>query len=205
MHPRVWALAGALTGWFAIVTQLILFLKTTTVSPAETIVRFFGYFTITTNILAALCLTLTALGIRSALSRPSSVYALTVYMLIVGIVYNIVLRPLWAPQGLQRLVDELLHSVQPVLLLLFWIFFTPKADLERRDFVPWLLYPIIYMAYIITLGAFTGHYPYPFADAGVLGYPRALMNGLWILFGAWALAWILLVTTRKWGPEGRVD
>jgi len=43
--------------------------------------------------------------------------AITVYITIVGLVYNVILRFLWKPEGLQFIVDELLHTVIPLLLL----------------------------------------------------------------------------------------
>src|SRR5690606_35617630 len=87
---------------------------------------------------------------------------------------------------------ELLHTVQPIGFMLFWICFISKDGLTWKGFLPWLLYPLLYILYVMILGALTAHYPYPFADASKLGYPKALLNGMGVLFLIATLALILL-------------
>ena len=177
---RIAASIGALLGWFAVITQLYLHIQNRPVPVGESLLRFFGYFTIDTNILCALCLTLIALQSNSRLGRffrkATTVTALTVYITIVGATYNVILRNTWNPQGMQKLVDELLHSVIPVYFVLFWLIFVPIENLKWKDAFPWLIYPIIYMIYALILGAFTKFYPYPFVDVNELGYNRSLLN-----------------------------
>jgi hypothetical protein len=112
---RIIALLGALPGWFAIITQLYLLIENRVVPVPETLLRFFAFFTIDTNIIVALCFTFIFLGSKYRLgrffSKASTVTAIAVYITIVGIVYNVILRSIWDPQGTQKLIDELLHSV----------------------------------------------------------------------------------------------
>ena len=42
------------------------------------------------------------------------------------------------------------------------------------------LFPAAYMVFALIRGAITDFYPYPCADVGVLGYPRVIVNGVWI-------------------------
>ena len=108
------ATIGSVAAWLALGLQFYLMLSNRTESIMETIIRFFSFFTILTNILVACCFTLLAIGKKqSFLTKPSSLSAVTVYILVVGIVYNLLLRSTWNPQGLQKVVDELLHSVIP--------------------------------------------------------------------------------------------
>jgi hypothetical protein len=88
------------------------------------------------------------------------------------------LRDLWDPQDWQLLADRLLHDIIPILYLLYWIIFVPKGLLRWKDALWWLIYPLIYIIYTITRGALCGWYPYPFIDAGKLGYAHTLRNGL---------------------------
>ena len=46
--------------------------------------------------------------------RPSVQAGTAVYIAIVGIVYQLLLRQLWNPQGAQWVADVLLHSIIPV-------------------------------------------------------------------------------------------
>ena len=102
--------------------------------------------------------------------------AVTTYIVIVGIVYNIVLRPLWKPTGLQKPVDELLHTIVPLLFLLQWIFFVKKNQLQYMALLPWLLYPLIYVIFVLTRGSFSGFYPYPFIDLNKLSILQVFTN-----------------------------
>lgn len=197
---RIVAFIGALIAWSAVLIQFYLLILNRVVSVPETIFRFFGYFTIDTNILVALCFTFIFLKKDTPrgkfISKPSTVTAIVVYITIVGIVYNIILRPLWKPQGLQMIIDEMLHSVTPVYFILFWVIFTPTKELKWKDAFSWLIYPILYMLYAIVLGAITKFYPYIFVDVSRHGYPKALSNAGLVLFAIFMLSLILIATGK---------
>ena len=197
---RIYASIGAVMGWFAVIMQFYLHMQNSPVPVGEKILRFFGYFTIDTNILCALCLTFIALQGNSELGKffrkATTVTALTVYITIVGITYNILLRNTWNPQGMQKLVDELLHSVIPVYFVLFWFIFVPSGHLKWKNSFPWLIYPILYMVYAITFGAITKFYPYPFVDVNELGYKKALINAGGILLVIFILSLALIATGK---------
>jgi hypothetical protein len=93
----------------------------------------------------------------------------------------VILRFLWAPTGLQKVVDELLHSVIPILVLLYWILFVPKKELEFKNIFPWLIFPLGYLIYTLIRGAFFNFYPYPFVDVILLGYNTVLLNSFCML------------------------
>jgi len=197
---KIIAFIGALLGWLAVITQFYLMMKNKVVSIPETTLRFFDFFTIDTNIIAALCFTYIVLGNKGRLGRffssASTITAITVYITIVGIVYNVVLRSTWNPQGMQKIVDELLHSVSPALFILFWLFFTPIEQLKWKNALPWLIYPIIYMTYAMLFGALTKFYPYPFVNVIVLGYNKALLNAGGILLVVFLLSLALIGTGK---------
>jgi len=200
---RIYASIGAVMGWFAVIMQFYLLMQNNPAPVKEKIFRFFGYFTIDTNILCALFLTFIALQSNSQLGRffrkATTATALTVYITIVGITYNILLRNTWNPQGMQKIVDELLHSVIPVYFILFWFIFVHSQDLKWKNAFPWLIYPILYIVYAIILGGITKFYPYPFVDVNELGYAKALTNSLIVLVLIYllSLALIGIGTTRK--------
>lgn len=198
MNNRIYACILALIGWLAVLAQLYLILANRVESLPITLLSFISYFTILTNILICLAFTTIALNSHvngeSFISKPSSLAAITVNIIIVAIVYNAVLRPIWDPQGLQRVVDELLHVVIPVLTLFYWLKFVPKAGLKWSSAFSWLIYPLIYFFFILIRGELTGVYPYPFCNVGVLGYPKVCINCLLIgaLFVGISLVFIAL-------------
>lgn len=180
-RSRIYPAVLSLLGWFALIAQYYLMIQNGTLPAGELTIRFFSYFTILTNLLVAICNTVLWLHPASRFfSRAGTQTAFTVYILVVGLIYNAVLRWLWQPQGLQWVVDELLHSVIPVLSLVYWGFYTAKRRLEWKQCWPWLLYPLFYFVYILVRGASSGFYPYPFIEVNRIGITQALMNALGI-------------------------
>jgi hypothetical protein len=204
---QVYAAIIAIFGWTAVILQFYLILLNRTTSVAETIVRFFSFFTILTNILAAACCTWLWLKPGSSrgqyFSRPGTLTAITVYITIVGLVYNLVLRSYWEPRGLQQIVDELLHSVMPSLFLIFWIVLVPKGKLQWKEVFPWLIYPLVYIVFIIVRGALSGFYPYPFIDVNKIAYHEALINTAGLLIGFLVLSLLLVGIGKLSRTTGR--
>lgn len=170
----------AVIGWIALALQLYLIIINRTASIPETLLRYFGFFTILTNILVAISCTLVYLkGVSengSFLTRPKTLTATAVYITIVGLIYNVILRFQWAPQGLAKLVDELLHSVIPILFIFFWAIVVPKKNIQWKNIPAWLIYPLAYLGYTLLRGSFANWYPYPFINVTDLGYSKALIN-----------------------------
>ena len=197
---RIIALLVALLGWFEILMQLYLMIENRVVPVPGTLLRFFAFFTIDTNIIVALCFSFIFLGNKTRLgrffSKASTVTAITVYITIVGIVYNVILRSEWDPQGMQKIVDELLHSVIPALFIIFWLVFVPIEQLKWKNAFPWLIYPVVYMSYAIIHGAITKFYPYPFVDVNKLGYNKALLNAGGVLLIIFLLSLSLIATGK---------
>jgi len=171
--------------WFAIILQLSI-LK-------ESVFNYISYFTILSNLLIAISLTAiilaphTKIGKYFSLTTVQSSIALNI--LIVGLVYNTVLRGIWEPKGWQLLADNLLHVVVPVLYILYWIVFIPKGTLTWRDGTTWAYFPLAYLAYSLIRGHFVNWYPYPFLDVAKFGYGQVAINSgfvvlAFLFFGA---------------------
>lgn len=170
----------AIIVWFAVLAQFYLIIENRVVSVTETIIRFFSFFTILTNILVAVYFTMNALG-RKQFDRAGLLTAFTIYITIVGLVYQVLLRHIWQPTGLQMVVDELLHSVNPLLVIIYWYLFEKKISVPYKQVFIWLIYPVVYLVYILIRGIFSGFYPYPFINVSEIGISRVLVNGLFLL------------------------
>ncbi len=195
-NQRMLLLTGTLLGWFALIVQFYLIIENRTASVPETILRFFGFFTILTNILVALCFSFVLAGKNAFFHKPGTQAAIGVYILVVGLVYNLVLRFLWAPTGLAWLVDELLHLVMPLLYLVYWFIYGSKQALQWRHVWAWLLYPLAYILYTLLRGSIVDYYPYPFINVTELGYPAVLRNSLLLTFVFLGLALLFVAVTR---------
>ena len=186
----------ALLGWFALVTQFYININSGLASKSEIIVRYFSFFTLDTNLIVAVCSSSLLLSPTSKwgqfFSKQKTLTAITVYILIVGIIYNVILRFLWQPAGFQKLVDEILHSVIPVLFLIFWSAFVTKNHIKWQAILPWLIYPLVYLFFVLARGSFAGFFPYPFLNITTLGVVEVFINsvGIAIAFVVVALVFV---------------
>lgn len=177
------ALVAAVLAWSALLLQLWLTLAMVVNQGrgvAMGLVIYFGFFTVLTNLLAALVLSSYAAGLRFPrrrwLTAPVAQTCTAAAITIVGLVYFFILRHLWKPQGAQFLADAALHYAVPVLTVVFWMFAVPRRAVAWRD-APWLfVYPLVYLAYVFVRGEIFGLYPYEFVDVIKLGYRAALLN-----------------------------
>lgn len=183
-------------GWFAIIVQFLLMFLNRQSSIPEMIIRFFSFFTILTNILVALYFTASTFKLKAIPFKwflaKATLTAITTFILIVGLVYQIILRSTWQPTGLQRIVDELLHSIIPVYVFIYWAFNIKEKSLQLKPVLIWLLYPIIYALFILCRGYFSGFYPYPFLNVPEIGYSHVLIN-IGIVFGTALLMLLILL------------
>lgn len=128
---------GFVLGWFAIIGQFFLTIENRQAEVTETVIRFFSYFTVLTNILVVLYFT-SRISIfqktqLSKLSNKEALTAITAFILVVGIIYQFILRSTWKPTGFQMIINELLHSVIPLFVLLYWIQFGEKTNLRFKN------------------------------------------------------------------------
>lgn len=194
----------AIVGWCGLVIQLDLVLLARWTSGASLLgglVNYFSFFTVLTNTLVAVVLTCVATRQpskgRTFFLQPWVTSGITVSIIVVGVAYNLLLRQLWQPQGLQWLANELLHGVMPVLFTLYWWFCVPKGSLRVGHIGVWVLYPVLYFAYTLLRGHLLGVYPYPFIDVEKLGYAQAFINACGVLAG-FVLVALIIVGVDRW-------
>lgn len=175
-------LALVILGWVTLTIRLYLRIVDYDFHPIESIIQFFSYFTILTNLLVTVYCTGLLLKkdkeSNSIFGKPETILALTVYILIVGIVYHIVLRSLWNPTGLTMVLSEIHHSVTPIGMLILWIISDNKNRVILKSLIKWLFYPFIYITYVLIRGSFSNFYPYPFLDVQALSLQGVLINSL---------------------------
>ncbi len=155
--------------------------------PAGTTVWWWlaGYFTILTNLGVAVLMGVVAFGYRLS-ARVQGGLVLSIVM--VATVYHALLARLWVPQGLAWWADQGLHTAVPLLVLGWWLGFGDRR-VTLGDLPAWLLWPAVYAGYALIRGRLTGFWPYPFLDAGALGWTRVALNtgGMVLAFAALGL------------------
>lgn len=204
---RRFVATAAILGWVGLAIQLYLILYSRWTLDARLIgglVSFFSYFTVLTNTLVATVLTCEWTSRESAARRwflqPWVSSAIAVSIAVVGLVYSVLLRHLWHPEGWQFLADELLHDIMPLLFLAYWWRCVPKGTLRLRHIGLWVIYPLVYFAYALWRGHLLAVYPYPFIDVDKLGYPQVFVNAGGLLAGFVVVA-LMVIGLDRW--QGR--
>ena len=187
---RIWNAAVCLMIVTALIVQLGLVIRGHNVlvvdgqkpATATRVVRFFSYFTVQSNIFVAL--TCGWLAVRPAADGdPFRVLRLDalVGISVTGVIYVTLLRPIVNLSGIPKLTDIAFHYLAPILTVIGWLLFGPRPRVGERTLAWSLVWPALYVAYVLLYGAVTDWYPYPFIDAKALGYVPALRNGVGIL------------------------
>ncbi|WP_290056890.1 Pr6Pr family membrane protein [Amycolatopsis solani] len=171
--------------WFAVIavvalTGLVSQVVSTATSADGQVANLLCFFTIDSNLLVAVTSALVALG--RARGRLFTVLLLDalVGIIVTGIVYQVALAGLYELHGLAFFADTVLHKVTPILFVLGWLLAAPRGVLTWRTVWWSLLYPLAWLAFTLPRGAVTGFYPYPFVDAGALGYGQVTLNCVFI-------------------------
>lgn len=202
-HTRLTPLV-ALVAWFGLGLQLWLSLQLVAQqgkSATDGLVIFLGYFTVLTNLLVAVSLSLSAALPTSAAGRwfrrTEVASAVAVSITLVGLAYHLLLRHVWDPQGLQKVADVTLHYAVPLLCVLHWWRVVPPRRMAWLAPLAWAAWPLAYLAYALLRGHWLQSYPYPFIDVGALGYPRTLLNALGLLV-VFLLVGVVFVAVARW-------
>jgi hypothetical protein len=173
---RIASIVVALSAWAGLVLQFIDSLQLANNRPFTALWSMVEYFTITTNILVALAFTALALGYPVS---PRIVGGILLSIVLVGVVYNFLLRDL--PIGnapTSALANTLVHRVTPILVTLFWIACAPKGQLQWSDAVRWAAYPSFYFGYALLRGKSDGTYAYPFINVAKIGWSATARNAV---------------------------
>jgi hypothetical protein len=180
---RVIAGVAAAVGWGALLLQFWLILQTQ--EFATGLWRFFGYFTILTNLLAAAVATSLALGGADGLSSSRARLMAATSILMVGLIYSIALRNVWSPTGLQKVADVGLHDAAPLIWLALWLL-ADHSRLRWQEIWWALLLPALYVVYAMARGAADGWYAYWFLNPAGQS-PTELAASVGMLVCAFAL------------------
>jgi hypothetical protein len=163
-----------------------------------TLVFFFTFYTILTNIMLVLIYLSEVTSARwlgwwrAPLTRGMMAGAIA----LVGIFNHLLLANLQHLTGLAAFCDTLLHYVAPVWFVLWWLLFQPKGRLRLADLPMMLLPTAVWLVWAMLRGAVTGEYPYPILNARVLGYRDVAINCAYVLVGLIVLYLVVIGLDR---------
>ncbi len=150
--------------------------------------RFFAFFTVLSNLFAAILLLAMATVWRDRHSRRIDLFrgAAVVYLVVTFIVVILFL----SGEDLQvavNWVDLVVHKIVPVFLVVDWLIDPPSTRLTARQTAVWLVFPLIWVALTLFRGALDGWYPYPFLDPANGGYGSVAVYVVGIFVGFLAI------------------
>lgn len=135
---------------------------------AGSLVFYFSFFTILTNIGAVLVHTslLSSSGYAwlPAFAGARMRAGVAVSIALVFIVYITVLAPLQRLEGLFWFCNLLLHYVTPVVFVLWWLVAGASGSTRWSDIPVWMVYPVAYLVFVLVRAPLAGEVPYPFLD-----------------------------------------
>ncbi len=175
---KILNVAGLVVGLSALVVQFALTIPASMEagrSLAGSVIHYFSYFTILTNILVVLVHLAALSGAPRFFTQAWVRAGVAVAILFVSLVYWQLLSAIWQPEGLFLGCDVALHYVAPALYLIWWLTAGTDGSLSWRHLPLWLAYPLIYVAYVQVRAPIAGEVPYYFLDARLNGWPSVLV------------------------------
>ncbi|MBV7377327.1 Pr6Pr family membrane protein [Maritimibacter dapengensis] len=190
---RLAALIVALLAWAGLIAQFIVSLEINDGRFGLTFWVLARYFTILTNLLVAL--TFTAIAASGGRAPAGWTAALTLWILIVGVVYHTLLAD-YSKTGLDFFADHATHTFVPLLTALWWFAFARHVAFPWRLAVIWLIWPLLYVSYALIRGAFDGIYPYFFIDLGVFTPQQVALNSVGLCLAFWLAGLVMIAVAR---------
>lgn len=140
--------------------------------------RLLSFFTVQSNVLAAVVLGWAGVRAFATRFRPDSVVlavtltSVTTYMLVTGLVYNIVLRSAGDVDIMLGWSNDVHHLIAPAFMLIDLLIAPGRRRLPWRATAVIIAYPLIWVAFTLIRGPHlvspstgtTPWYPYPFLD-----------------------------------------
>jgi hypothetical protein len=213
---RCWHLATFTVGAFGVGVQL--WIEATHPLAADRVAfpvpirlwNVLSFFTVWSNILVTV---VTYLLSRDPRRRGPvfSVFHLAslVMITVTGVVYAVILAPLWSPTGWQKVADQTLHYAVPLLAVAGYLLFGPRPSFTLRTLWLSLPIPLAWLAYTLvrsplityTQDGKTRHwYPYHFINLDDLGYGRVLFNIAAVALLLLAVGWLYRFLDRRLPP-----
>lgn len=195
-HPAVRILRGATAA--AAVAAIGYEIGENLRRPEFSLADYLSYFTVQTNLFAAVILACGAVALLADSRRWAWLRgAAALYLIVTGLVYAFLLAPSpLSPAGPWN--NIVVHRIVPIVMVLDWLLLAPRRPVPYRSALGWLGYPALFLCYTLARGHLTGFYPYDFLDPGRGGgYGRVALFSLILLAGMAVLAVLLAAWTRR--------
>jgi hypothetical protein len=197
-----WLRLGRAAMALAIVVGIVAQFNYSSDRTAFSATNFFSYFTILSNIIAAVALAIVAArpAVRDHVGLGHVLRgAATLYMTVTGIVYATLLAPAGVDVDVQLVwVNLVIHVIGPIVVVGDWLIDPPRTAPSVSTAGLWLVVPSVWLVYTLIRGPIVDWYPYPFLDPN----ERSTIEIVIVCVGIFVL-FIALAAGVRWWPSRR--
>ena len=169
------------------------------VAAGASLVNFFSFFTIQSNIIGVVAVSTAALvraNVRGSLWLSQLRGSATLYMGVTGMIFSLLLSGADVQTPIPW-VNSVLHYIFPLFIVVDWLIDRSVRPLTLRQGLIFLAYPIAYLVYTLIRGPVADWYPHPFLDPRTNGYGFVAVMSLFVAVVALLLVWLLCWTSRQ--------
>jgi len=166
--------------------------------PLNNAVSTFKYFTVQSNLIVVFYFWILFSLNPNNKKFDNAIGAVVLYITVTFIVFALFLEPTWAPKGIELVGSIINHYITPILAISFLIYFKSDYSFKFKTIPFWLVYPLIYLIYVIIHGSLTSNYLYPFFEIDEIGISRFILNSaaLLVLFGFLSCGFVFIFKKR---------
>jgi hypothetical protein len=157
----------------------------------------FGYFTIWSNALVAITVTMLYITTKRNDSRFRWLRSSSILMItMTGILYHLLIAPTANPQSWNVYTNLFQHYLTPIITILVWLLIGPRNFFNLKMTVSVFAIPTAYLVYTFGRGAIIERYPYGFFDVIEYGYLSVSTTLLFIYIAGYILALLYFALDR---------
>ena len=157
----------------------------------------FGYFTIWSNALVAITVTMLYINTKRNDSRFRWLRSSSILMItMTGILYHLLIAPTANPQSWNVYTNLFQHYLTPIITILVWLLIGPRNFFNLKMTVSVFAIPTAYLIYTFGRGAIIERYPYGFFDVIEYGYLSVSTTLLFIYIAGYLLALLYFALDR---------
>ena len=146
----------------------------------------FKYFTVQSNLFAVIYFWLMiSLKVDEKSKKWKNLLGgAMIYTTITFLIFAIVLERLYVEVGFTLVGSILLHYINPILIIFYTVYYRKEYEYHIKDSITWIIYPVIYLVFMIIWGSITGDFLYPFFQVSEVGITGLIISilGLLLMF-----------------------
>lgn len=181
----------AIFGVIGISASIITNIIDNPMTPILSGLRVFRFFTLQSNLIVVIYFSaLFILNKRTTRVFDDWLGGVTIYISITFIVFAFFLQGDWHPTGLEFINNIFSHYIVPLSVICFLIYYRYDYQFKVSHLKLWVIYPLLYLVFVLIHGSITLDYIYPFFN---------IVNHGWLYFFIFSLGLIVLFVILLFG------